>query len=211
MSTSSLTKGLSEIIRERHSVRQYDPNFNIPKEEIKEILKEATLAPSSSNLQPWRFIVFQDKEAQKELRTIANNQEQVETASAVIAVLGDKEMYNSIEKVYRSAYEAGIMDEANMDRLIKSANSTYPYAPEEIRKNIASFDAGLISMQLMLIAKDRGYDTVPMGGFNKEQFIEKFNVPDRYFPIILLPIGKAAAPAFKSTRMPLEDVLIEYR
>ena len=206
-----LSKSLSELIKERHSVRKYDPTYKISQEEIKDILKEATLAPSSSNLQPWRFIVIQDQETKKELRTIANNQEQVETASAVIAVLGDKEMYKSVEKVYRSALEAGFMDEANMERLIESTNKTYPFAPEETRKNIAAFDAGLISMQIMLIAKDRGFDTVPMGGFNKEQFMEKFKVSDRYFPVVLIPIGKAAAPAFKTTRLPLEDALIDYR
>jgi nitroreductase len=204
------TKTLSEVIKERHSVRKYDQNFKISQEEIQDMLIEALQAPSSSNLQPWRFIVIEDQATKKELRAIANNQEQVETASAVIAVLGDKEMYKSVEKVYRSAFEAGYMDEANMNRLIESTNNTYPYASEEVRKNIASFDAGLISMQLMLIAKDRGYDTVPMGGFNKEQFVEKFNVEDRYFPIVLISVGKAAAPAFNSTRMPLEDVLIDY-
>jgi nitroreductase len=208
---AALTKGLSEVIKERHSVRKYDPTYKISQEEIKDMLIEATQAPSSSNLQPWRFIVFQDQEMKKELRAIANNQEQVETASAVIAVLGDKEMYKSVEKVYRSAHEAGYMDEANMNRLIEGTNNTYPYAPEETRKNIASFDAGLVSMQLMLVAKNRGYDTVPMGGFNKEQFMEKFNVPDHFFPIVLISVGKAAAPAFKTTRMPLEDVLIEYK
>jgi nitroreductase len=208
---AALTKGLSEVIKERHSVRKYDPTYKISQEEIKDMLIEATQAPSSSNLQPWRFIVFQDQEMKKELRAIANNQEQVETASAVIAVLGDKEMYKSVEKVYRSAHEAGYMDEANMNRLIEGTNNTYPYAPEETRKNIASFDAGLVSMQLMLVAKNRGYDTVPMGGFNKEQFMEKFNVPDHFFPIVLISVGKAAAPAFKTTRLPLEDVLIEYK
>jgi nitroreductase len=208
---AALTKGLSEVIKERHSVRKYDPTYKISQEEIKDMLIEATQAPSSSNLQPWRFIVFQDQEMKKELRAIANNQEQVETASAVIAVLGDKEMYKSVEKVYRSAHEAGYMDEANMNRLIEGTNNTYPYAPEETRKNIASFDAGLVSMQLMLVAKNRGYDTVPMGGFNKEQFMEKFNVPDRFFPIVLISVGKAAATAFKTTRLPLEDVLIEYK
>ncbi|WHY75571.1 nitroreductase family protein [Neobacillus sp. WH10] len=206
-----LSKSLSELIKERHSVRKYDPTYKISQGDIKDILTEATQAPSSSNLQPWRFIVIQDQETKKELRTIANNQEQVETASAVIAVLGDKEMYKSVEKVYRSAHEAGYMDEANMERLIESTNKTYPFAPEEIRKNIAAFDAGLISMQIMLIAKDRGFDTVPMGGFNKEQFMEKFKVSDRYFPVVLIPIGKAAAPAFKTNRLPLEDVLIDYR
>ena len=208
---TTLIKSLSEVIKERHSVRKYDSTYNISQEEIKDMLKEATQAPSSSNLQPWRFIVIQDQEAKKELRAIANNQEQVETASAVIAVLGDKEMYKSVETVYRSAYEAGLMDEANMNRLIEGTNKTYPFAPEEVLKNIASFDAGLVSMQLMLIAKDRGYDTVPMGGFDKDKFVKMFNVSDRLFPIVLISVGKAAAPAFNTTRLLLEDVLIEYR
>lgn len=208
---TTLTKSLSEVIKERHSVRKYDSTYKISQEEIKDMLKEATQAPSSSNLQPWRFIVIQDQETKKELRTIANNQEQVETASAVIAVLGDKEMYKSVEKVYRSAYEAGFIDEANMNRLIEGTNKIYPLAPVETLKNIASYDAGLVSMQLMLIAKDRGYDTVPMGGFDKDKFVKMFNVSDRLFPIVLISIGKAAAPAFNTTRLPLEDVLIEYR
>ncbi|MGX6445357.1 nitroreductase family protein [Neobacillus sp. K501] len=208
---TTVLKSLSDVIKERHSVRKYDPNFKISKEEIEEMLKEATLAPSSSNLQAWRFIVIQDAETKKELRAIANNQEQVETASAVIAVLGDKEMYKSVEKVYRSAVEAGYMDEANMNRLITSTNNSYPQAPDEARKNIAAFDAGLVSMQLMLIAKDRGYDTVTMGGFNKQLFAEKYNVDDRYFPIVLISLGKAAAPAFQTTRLPIEDVIIEYK
>jgi len=208
---TTLTKSLSDVIKERHSVRKYDSTYKISQEEIKEMLKEATQAPSSSNLQPWRFIVIQDQELKKELRAVANNQEQVETASAVIAVLGDKEMYKSVEKVYQSAFEAGFMDEANMNRLIEGTNKTYPFASEEVLKNIASFDAGLVSMQLMLIAKDRGYDTVPMGGFDKEKFVKMFNVEDRLFPIVLISVGKAAAPAFNTTRLPLEDVLIDYK
>jgi nitroreductase len=207
---TTLSKSLSEVIKERHSVRKYDSSYKISQEEIKEMLKEATQAPSSSNLQPWRFIVIQDQEVKKELRAVANNQEQVETASAVIAVLGDKEMYKNVEKIYRSAYEAGLMDEANMNRLIEGTNKTYPFASEEILKNIASYDAGLVSMQLMLIAKDRGYDTIPMGGFDKEKFVKMFNIDDRLFPIVLISVGKAAAPAFNTTRLPLEDVLIDY-
>jgi nitroreductase len=206
MSTTTIPT-LNNIIRERHSVRKYDPTFKIAREEIEEILTEAVQAPSSSNLQPWRFIVIDDQETKKELRQIAYNQESVETSSAVIAVLGDKEMHKNIEKVYRSSFEAGFMDEANMLRLIESANNTYPHAPEAIRENIASFDAGLVSMQLMLLAKAKGYDTVPMGGFDKQKFIEKFQVSERYMPIVLIALGKAAAPAFKTTRIPVGDIV----
>ncbi|MEH7416284.1 nitroreductase family protein [Neobacillus drentensis] len=202
-------KRLTDVMKERHSVRKYDANFTISAEEIKDMIKDATTAPSSSNLQPWRFMVIQDQEIKKELRTIAYNQEQVETASAVVVVLGDKEMYKNTEKVYQGAYEAGFMDKGSMEQLIANANRTYTNAPEEVRKNIATFDAGLISMQLMLIAKERGYDTVPMAGFDKQKFIDRFNVSDRYFPILLLPIGKAATPAHRTTRLPLEDVMID--
>jgi nitroreductase len=208
---TTVSKSLSEVIKERRSVRKYDSTYKISQEEINDMLKEATQAPSSSNLQPWRFIVIQDQVVKKELRAVANNQEQVETASAVIAVLGDKEMYKNVEKVYRSAYDAGFMDETNMNRLIEGTNKTYPFASEEVLKNIASFDAGLVSMQLMLIAKNRGYDTVPMGGFDKEKFVKMFNIEDRLFPIVLISVGKAAAPAFNTTRLPLEDVLIDYK
>lgn len=198
---------LSSVIRERRSVRKYDPSFKISQEEILDILKEAALAPSSSNLQPWKFLVIQDEETKKELRMIANNQEQVETSSAVIAVLGDREMYRNGEKVYRSSYEAGYMDETTMSRMIENTNKLYPSAPVAIRENIASFDAGLISMQLMLIAKARGYDTVPMGGFNKQQFIEKFNIDERYMPVLLLALGKAAQPGHPTTRIPVEEIV----
>ncbi len=204
---SLIKQDLSTIIRERHSVRKYDASFKIPREEIEEILSEAILAPSSSNLQPWRFIVIDDQEVKKELRQIANNQEQVETSSAIIAVLGDKEMYHNIEKVYRSNYEAGFMNLETVEQIIQNSKNVYTQASEEIRKNIASFDTGLVSMQLMLIAKAKGYDTVTMGGFDKEKFIKKFNISDRYMPIVLIAIGKAAAPAYQTTRIPLKEII----
>jgi len=204
---SLIKQDLSTIIRERHSVRKYDASFKIPREEIEEILSEAILAPSSSNLQPWRFIVIDDQEVKKELRQIANNQEQVETSSAIIAVLGDKEMYHNIEKVYRSNYEAGFMNLETVEQIIQNSKNYYTQASEEIRKNIASFDTGLVSMQLMLIAKAKGYDTVTMGGFDKEKFMKKFNISDRYMPIVLIAIGKAAAPAYQTTRIPLKEII----
>ncbi len=60
-----MTASISEVIRERRSVRKYDPGFTIDKEEIVEMLKEAVQAPSTSNLQPWEFIVFMDPEERK--------------------------------------------------------------------------------------------------------------------------------------------------
>lgn len=54
MSTSTHTGQSSalfaDVIRERRSVRHYDKSVRLSHEEIKDILKEASLAPSSSNV-----------------------------------------------------------------------------------------------------------------------------------------------------------------
>lgn len=201
-----MSSNLIDIIHARHSVRVFDSNVKISREELQEMLNIAILAPSSSNLQPWRFIVIQDEATKKELRAIAYNQSPVETSSAVIAVIGDTEMYRNVETINKSNYDAGNIDLENMERLNKSVNNVYPNASYEDRSNIASFDSGLVSMQIMLLAKQYGYDTVTLGGFDKNKFADKFKLSKRYMPLVLIAVGKAAAPHFKSTRLPLEDI-----
>ena len=204
---STIHKDLSTIIKERHSIRQYDPSFKLSKEELMSILEEATQAPSSSNMQAWNFIVVQDDERKKDLGLFGNNAKVAQNASAVIAVLGDTEMYQNAEKVYDLMFAAGYVDEENRQRLVQDIKKIYPGAPYEARANMASFDAGLVSMQIMLIAKNRGLDTITMGGFDKAAFAKNFNVDNRYIPIVLIAIGKADGDHyFKTVRLPVEDV-----
>ncbi len=197
---------LTELMHERKSVRTFDATATISKEEIEEMLTEATSAPSSSNTQSWRFMVIQNQDTKKKIKEFAFNQQQIETASTIIAVMADTEMYHNIDEIYQSNFEAGNIDKVNMENQINNAKALYPNAPKEVLLNIAAFDAGLISMQLMLIAKAKGYDTVPMGGFDKQQFSEQFNLESRYVPLVLIAVGKAAAPAYGSTRLPLEKI-----
>ncbi|MEK5040192.1 nitroreductase family protein [Sporosarcina sp. FSL K6-3457] len=204
--TTTVDSSLYSVMKARKSVRVFDPNTTIPKEEITEMLELATIAPSSSNLQSWRFLVIQDTEVKKELKTIANNQVQAEEASAVIAILGDVDAYKKVEQIYTQNVAEGHMDESIKDRTVASTYAVYPNAPVEARMNIASFDAGLVSMQLMLVAKEKGYDTVTMGGFDKVKFAERFDLPENVFPIVLIALGKAAAPAYGSSRLPLNEI-----
>lgn len=62
-----------DVIQERRSVRSYDPETKISREELTEILRQATLAPSAANLQPWRFLVFDSPELKQRLLPIAFN------------------------------------------------------------------------------------------------------------------------------------------
>ncbi len=195
-----------DVVRERRSVRAYDSTVRISREEMTEILELATLAPSSSNLQPWRFLVIDKPELKDKLLPIAFNQQQVADASAVIAVLGDVESYKNAEKIYGQAVEAGFMPSDTANSFIERTVGMYSNLPPEVARQIVYTDGGLISMQLMLVARSKGYDTVPMGGYDKAKFVEAFGITERYVPVMLIAIGKATKPGHPTTRLPIEDV-----
>ena len=48
-----------ELIKKRRAIREYEDR-KVSLNEIKAIIKESTLAPSSGNGQPWKFIVIED-------------------------------------------------------------------------------------------------------------------------------------------------------
>lgn len=197
---------IHEVIRERRSVRHYDSAVKISRQELKEMLEAAVRAPSSSNLQPWRFLVIDDQGLKEKLFPIALQQQQVLDASAIIAVFGDMEGYKQAERIYQHAVDEGFMSEEVKQMFVDDVNSRYANRELEIIKEIALVDAGLVSMQFMLIAKARGYDTVPMGGYDTQQFITAFQIPDRYLPIMLIAVGKATEPGHPTTRLSVEEV-----
>lgn len=194
------------VIQDRRSVRSYDSEVKISREEMNEILQQAALAPSGANLQPWRFLVIDSQELKQKLLPIAFNQQQVIEASAVIAVLGDLESYKMAEKIYGMAVDAGYMPAETAKSFVERYQGMFAsMSPETVLQKV-SIDAALVSMQLMLVARAKGYDTVPMGGYDQAKFVEAFDIPERYAPIMLIAIGKAAKPGHPTVRLPIEDV-----
>ncbi|MFC1915974.1 nitroreductase family protein [Chloroflexota bacterium] len=77
---------LKEAIRKRQSVRDYEDK-PVPEEKLRNVLEAARLAPSSSNRQPWKFIVVKDSERRQALARAANNQAFVGEAPVIIAAV----------------------------------------------------------------------------------------------------------------------------
>lgn len=196
-----------EVLESRRSVRKYDSSAVITQDEVREILEIATKAPSSSNMQPWRFLVVTDPELKQKLLPIAFNQQQVTEASAIVIIMGDLEMYSLSEQIYGAAVKAGYMTEEVAGNFVANSTRMYSSLPADRLKEIVVFDTGLVAMQIMLTARAKGYDTVPMGGYNRDQVRELFQIPDRYLPTLMLPIGKAAAEGHPTTRLPIDDLV----
>ncbi|TYR79852.1 nitroreductase family protein [Priestia megaterium] len=199
-----MSKDFFDVVNERTSIREYDSSVKLSKEELTDLLETTVKSPSAWNLQHWHFMVFTSDDVKERLLPIAYNQKQVVEAGAVIAVLGDLEANKNTDVVYNPLVEAGHMTEDVKNILAGQINGAYQ-SPVYAR-DAAFTNASLAAMTLMLAAKAKGFDTCSMGGFNAEKFVEEFKVEDRYVPVMLISVGKAAKPAHSSDRLPVEQV-----
>ena len=196
-----------QVMEARHSVRKYDPTATIPQGELNEILRLAASAPSSWNLQHWRFLVVTDPAIKEKLLPIAYNQQQVVDAYATIIILGDLEADKSARLVYDEAVANGLMNESVRDTMIAQIEGAYKSNPE-IARDEAIRNSSYAAMQLMLAAKAKGYDTCPMGGYNRDALIEELNIPSRFLPTLMLTVGKASVQAHPTARFGLDQLVI---
>lgn len=195
-----------QVLLERRSVRQYQRDVVISDAELNELFTLATAAPSSWNLQQWRFLVVKEQAKKDQLLPIAYGQKQVSDASVVVVVLGDTQANETGHQIYDAAVAGGYLTQEIRDTLVGQIDGAYSnaqFAREEAIKN-----ASLAAMQLMIAAKAKGYDTVAMGGYDKQALINHLNIPERFVPVMLIPIGVAAAPGRASGRLPLEAVVL---
>ncbi len=94
----------SELIRLRESVRNYDPAKPVPHDIIAKILDAGRVAPSASNLQPWKFLVISSPEMLDRIRK-CYRRDWFANAPHVLVVTGEKnhawvrryDGYNSLE------------------------------------------------------------------------------------------------------------------
>ncbi len=88
---------LLEGLHTRRSIRTYTAE-PVTREQLREIIKAGTMAPSGMNNQPWRFVTIQNKETLQKLSKLTKYSHIIGKAAACIAVFIDKTaMYNEVK------------------------------------------------------------------------------------------------------------------
>ncbi|WP_138752542.1 nitroreductase family protein [Paenibacillus sinopodophylli] len=198
----------TNIVKGRRSVRNYDENIKISKEEISEMVMEASLAPSSANMQPWRVIVVDTPEGKEKLRPLVRfNTLQNDTSSAMLLIFGDTQSYLNAEEIYNTAVEQGKMPAEVRDSQLGMILTMFPTLSNELKVEVAKVDSSLFAMQLMLVARAHGYDTNPMAGFEADQLAKAFDLDEeRYAPVMIISIGKAKDEGHETVRLDSEKI-----
>lgn len=208
MQKLKVTNDFDQIVNGRRSIKLYDPTVKISREEMSEIIAQASKAPSSINLQPWRFLVIDSEEGKEKLLPLASfNSNQVKTSSAVIAIFGDLNNFDYAKEIFGKAVELGYMPAEVKEMQLNYFTPLFEGISKEQMKDTVMLDSGLVAMQLMLVARSYGYDTNPIGGYDKEQIAEVFGMDkERYVPVMLISIGKGVNEGYPSYRLPVETI-----
>ncbi len=197
-----------DIVFNRRSVKVFDENVKISHSEMLEMLDKAVKAPSSVNLQPWRFVIVESQEGKDKLKPLIKfNQRQNDTSSAMILIFGDMKCYEKADEIYGKDVEKGLMPGEVKEEILDMFVPAYENASKEQMNDLVKIDSSLVAMQLMLVARHYGYDTNAIGGFEEDQLAEAFGLDkERYVPVLILAIGKSNYETYESSRLKAADI-----
>lgn len=205
--TNARYEALMEVVRARMTVRQFDPDYRVPREHYEWILEAARHAPSGANAQPWHYIVVENPQTKKaiadyfvaEARRRAKlgmkfptpNYRGLETAPGMIVVVADFR--------YTRAFPV-LMDGSDLDRRY------HANAERILLQSVAAS-----TMCAHLAATALGYNVwwVTAIGQDEAQAAMRplLGVPEDLAIIDLFCFGPAAKPPYKRWKKRLDEIV----
>lgn len=202
-----MTNAVIDTILSRSAAKYYDPTATLSDNEIGELVRIGTSAPTSFHLQNWRFIAIRTPESKAKLSPIAWHQPAITEASVTFIVVGQLADSSVIPDRLAPLVEAGVMPAAMVPEWEIPARDLYMKYPQRQRDEAvrtASFGAAA----MMYAARSMGLGSTPMIGFDAEDVAREFGLAENEIPVLLLSIGKERPGNWaQKPRRPLSEVL----
>lgn len=202
-----MTSLSTQILEQRSTTNLFDASRTISDEQIQQLINIATTAPSSFNLQNWRFIAVRTPEAKAKLRKLAWDQAKVTDAAVTFIVCGQLADYRTIPDRLAPVVEAGIMPSEMVSGWEGAAKILYDGQPQQQRDE-AVRSATFGASTLIYAAQAAGLGSAPMIGFDGPAVAAEFGLGADEIPALLLAVGYAAPENWpRKPRRPLSQVL----
>ena len=192
-----------EAIRKRRSIRRYKPD-PVPAHMVDGILEAARLAPSTGNIQSWKFKVITDEKTRKELQRAAHGQKFVGKAPLIIACCADfsafKELsQRSLELITKGSYRPSLGIILHYAR--KGNRDT-----EERQFIHAIMNVTIAVEQMILAATEMGLGTCWIRAFDAKEATSILDLPSEVMLLALLTVGYPDESPNPRPRKPLDEI-----
>lgn len=220
MNKEQVKENILSAFQFRHACKQFDPAKKISDEDFQFILETGHLSPSSFGLEPWKFVVVQNKELRAKLAPAAwGATEKLKTASHFVLILSRlqsgldahsehvQHMINDIQQC-----------PSDVAKMMTNAIANFQKVDFTLAENERVFfewgcrQCYIALGNMMTAAAEIGIDSCPMEGFNKDQvekvLSEEGIIKGNDFGIACMAaFGYRAKDPRPKTRQPIEDVI----
>ncbi|ECG8260266.1 oxygen-insensitive NAD(P)H nitroreductase [Salmonella bongori] len=211
------------VALKRYSTKAFDPSKKLTAEEADKLKMLLQYSPSSTNSQPWHFIIASTEEGKARVAKSAAenyvfNERKMLDASHVVVFCAKTIMDDAwLERVVnqeeadgrfatpeaKAANDKGRRFFADMHRV--SLKDDHQWMAKQVYLNVGNFLLGVAAM---------GLDAVPIEGFDADVLDAEFGLKEKgYTSLVVVPVGYHSVEDFNAglpkSRLPLETTLTE--
>lgn len=194
---------VADAVEARRAVKAFDPEHRLSQAEIDRLMGLAMLAPTAFNIQNWRFVLVSDPALRQRIREVSWNQAQVTDASLLIVLTADLKAWEKEPQRYWRLAAQPVQD------YLVPAIDQYYRGREQVQRDEAMRSCGIAAQTLMLAAKEMGYDSCPMDGFDFDAVGQLIGLPADHAIAMFVAVGKALQPAYpRSGPLAMDEVIV---
>ena len=195
-----------DAIYGRRAIKHFDPDHTLTADEEKKLLEATIQAPTSFNIQHWRFVVISDPELRKQVREAGNDQAQMTDASLLVLMTADVDAWKKEpQRYWRNA-------PPEVAEILVNWMGPFHEGQPVLQRDEAQRSIGMAMMTLMLAATAMGYESCPMIGFDHAKVAELINLPQDHAIGPMVAIGKGTKdPWPKPGQLSLDEVVVQNR
>ncbi|MFL1897276.1 NAD(P)H-dependent oxidoreductase [Aquimarina sp. 2-A2] len=163
----------------------------VPQDKIDNIIEAASLAPTSSGLQPFEILVITNQEIKEKIRPVAWNQSVITDCSHLLVFAAwDTYTEDRINKMFDLTNEVRGFKNEGWENYRQQLLNSYPQKDAEENFHHAAKQAYIAFSQSIAAAAFEGVDSTPIEGFEPEAVDEILNLRAKGLrSCVLLPLG----------------------
>ena len=163
----------------------------VSEDKIDNILEAASLAPTSSGLQPFEILVVKNQEIKEKIRAIGWNQSVITDCSHLLVFAAwDTYTAERINKMFDLTNEARGFKNEGWENYRQMLLNSYPQKDAEVNFQHAARQAYIAFSQAITAAAFEGVDSTPIEGFDPDALDEILNLREKGLrSCVILPLG----------------------
>ncbi|WP_378188395.1 NAD(P)H-dependent oxidoreductase [Aquimarina sp. W85] len=163
----------------------------VPQAKIDNIIEAASLAPTSSGLQPFEILVITNQEIKEKIKPVAWNQSVITDCSHLLVFAAwDTYTADRINKMFDLTNEVRGFKNEGWENYRKMLLDSYPQKDAEVNFNHAAKQAYIAFSQSIAAAAFEEVDSTPLEGFDPTAVDEILNLREKGLrSCVMLPLG----------------------